>query len=789
MSSAVSGREAPSIADNGRCGPPTAARSLSLPVAPPKIRRSPAGRWRALVLIGVHLLMAVHIAHWLRGGSTLTPVEPSEAMEFSKHSIVNAGLIFFALAILSTLVLGRWFCGWGCHLVALQDLSRWLLLKLRIRPGPLRAGLLATVPLVAFLYMFVGPVVYRVLAGDSFALRGVHLTTDRFWATFPSWLPAALTFASCGLVIIYFLGAKGFCTYGCPYGAIFGAVDQLSPWRIRVTDACKGCGHCTAVCSSNVRVHQEVRDYGMVVDPGCMKCLDCVNVCPNDALYFGLGTPAMFAKPAAARRALRAPRGGTAVSAVQRRGSRRGHRITAPAATSRPRGWPAALARWGITSAFVFAAFAVFTGFDRDYAWQRSDWIVSCVLTAVSLGLLALFRGKSTRIQDYSPGEEALLGLFFLLAMVTFRDLYGLVAFLFALGLSALLAYLCLHGVLLFTRPNLALHGWLLRRGGRLQPGAYLFSAGGLVLAVFWAHSALLQYHGFAARQAEPVLQAALRPGPGGGAAKPTLPPAADLLGRALAHVQFVERWGLLPDEENTLRLARLELLAGRPAAFEQRMRRLVERHPSDTELAVELAAHLRDSGRPDEALAVYRTHLAHRPRALTAYLDLGLLLTALQRYDEAAQTYNRARQFFPSHAALHQNMGVLAATRGDLPTAVELFRRAVEADPRRAEPRVALGRALCELQRWPQAAAELEQAVQLDPRHPQARFYLGLAYGRQARLDPAQRELEAAVDLQPGWPEAHAALAEVLAARGDREGASAHLRRAGLAPREGTGP
>jgi tetratricopeptide (TPR) repeat protein len=30
----------------------------------------------------------------------------------------------------------------------------------------------------------------------------------------------------------------------------------------------------------------------MVVDPGCMKCLDCVSVCPKEALYFGPGRPA-----------------------------------------------------------------------------------------------------------------------------------------------------------------------------------------------------------------------------------------------------------------------------------------------------------------------------------------------------------------------------------------------------------------------------------------------------------------------------------------------------------------
>jgi tetratricopeptide (TPR) repeat protein len=40
-------------------------------------------------------------------------------------------------------------------------------------------------------------------------------------------------------------------------------------------------------------VHAEVKAYRMVVDPGCMKCMDCVSVCPNDALYIGFGKPAI----------------------------------------------------------------------------------------------------------------------------------------------------------------------------------------------------------------------------------------------------------------------------------------------------------------------------------------------------------------------------------------------------------------------------------------------------------------------------------------------------------------
>ncbi|MCE9594215.1 MAG: 4Fe-4S binding protein [Planctomycetes bacterium] len=245
------------------------------------------GRWRALVLIAVHVLVLVHVAHWKLGGKTLTPVEPSEAMQTFELGYVNAGFVLFAVAVLLTLVVGRFFCGWVCHLVAYQDLCAWLLGKVGLRPKPVRSRLLVWVPLGAALYMFVWPSFARWLAGHGAPEWTASFQTDDLWKTFPSPAIAALTIAVDGFLIVYLLGAKGFCTYGCPYGAVFGAVDRLAPGRIRVTDACSGCGQCTATCTSNVRVHEEVALYRQVVDPGCMKCLDCVSVCPEDALYFG----------------------------------------------------------------------------------------------------------------------------------------------------------------------------------------------------------------------------------------------------------------------------------------------------------------------------------------------------------------------------------------------------------------------------------------------------------------------------------------------------------------------
>lgn len=247
--------------------------------------------------------MLAHVAHWLWAGSTLSPVEPSEAMYTLNKGYLNAGAIFFALAILSTLIFGRFLCGWGCHVVAYQDLCAWLLRKIGIRPKPFRSRLLVFAPLALAIYMFVWPTVYRVWLQAPAPPLANHLVTTEFWATFPGPLIAILTLLVCGFGIVYFLGSKGFCTYGCPYGGFFGLVEPLAPGRILVTDACNHCGHCTSACTSNVRVHEEVAKFGMVVDPGCMKCMDCVSVCPNDALHFGFARPAVAARPTAPLRA------------------------------------------------------------------------------------------------------------------------------------------------------------------------------------------------------------------------------------------------------------------------------------------------------------------------------------------------------------------------------------------------------------------------------------------------------------------------------------------------------
>lgn len=266
-----------------------------------KPRRNYA-RWRAVTLSLVYVVFALHIIHWRVSGKTLAPLELNEVMYTLELGVITAGFLFMCLLVLGTLIFGRFFCSWACHIMVLQDLCGWLLRRIGIRAKPIRARLFLLIPPLTALYMFVWPQLVR--AWESRALPTFHLATDaqgwasfsttNFWRNLPGPWIIALTFLVCGFAIVYLLGSRTFCTYVCPYGAVFALADRFSPGKILVNDRCQQCARCTAACTSGVRVHDEIRLHKMVVNPACLKDLDCVAACPQQALRYGFARPALF---------------------------------------------------------------------------------------------------------------------------------------------------------------------------------------------------------------------------------------------------------------------------------------------------------------------------------------------------------------------------------------------------------------------------------------------------------------------------------------------------------------
>lgn len=296
-----------------------ASGTISLPVFvpdhPPSFtarRQRRVQRWRLIALVIVHALIAMHLLHWWINGRTVGRFVLSDSMETLELGRLNPGFLLFSTALLITLIAGRWLCGWGCHMGALQDACGWILRRCGVKPKPLRTRLLGYTPLMLGVYMFIWPTFRRdalVPLLERYWPRGLGMVGR--WQPFPGWenalvssdlwngmpgLAVAVPFLLvCGGATVYFLGSRGFCRYACPYGGMFASVERLAPLRVRVDiNACDGCGKCTAACSSGIRVHEEVRAYGCVISDRCIKTLDCVAVCPHDALSFGLTKPSLL---------------------------------------------------------------------------------------------------------------------------------------------------------------------------------------------------------------------------------------------------------------------------------------------------------------------------------------------------------------------------------------------------------------------------------------------------------------------------------------------------------------
>lgn len=702
--------------DRSACGPGTRAGGdldagplVSLPVLASgaakskSLRGTRMGKWRAGVLIAVHLVIAAHIVQWLITGMTVSPVEPSETMYTLERGHINAGFVMFVLAIVSTLIFGRFFCGWACHVVALQDLCAWMMKKCGIRPVPLRSRLLVLAPLVLALYMFVWPTFKREVMKPVASWLGVwddvrawvgetsppvfhsgsvvaeffqpaFMVRD-FWATFPPWYVSIPFLLVCGFACVYLLGAKGFCTYGCPYGGFFAPADKWSIGKIVVNSNCHQCGHCTSVCTSNVRVHEEVRDYGMVVDPGCMKCMDCVAACPNEALSFGFAKPAVLAKPRVA-------------SAVTR---------------------------------------------------------------------------FKKRVFDWTTREELAYSAVFLALVIGWRGLYDLVPLLMAMGIAGCGTFVIWKAVQVCRVPNVRVQNLQLRLKGRMRPAGWAVVLLAVVIGAIGVWGAVMKGAVFASG----VLMANVTRQPGEVFAAGYVPSADEKARaeRALGLLRLSARpgaggeWGGLGHEGSELHLYNAgwaAAVAGDRALAEKLYAAGVERGASMASRdmgdvgvpmvnAWSTALAARGVGLEGAIAEIQRVSDRH-PASTRLQLTLAELELARGGRERALRIATELSGKSPDDPeVLLRSAGILAGL-GDVPKARELLRRAVGTYPRLAQGHRAL--AFFELQ-----AGELESAAEqarlatetggLDPANWDAAARIWGQLGREADAQRAREQAE----------------------------------------------
>ena len=244
---------------------------------------------RIASLIGVHLLILIHI--YIFGDRIIGSLDFQEFFHaFVKYGTINAGVLLVILAFVTTLIFGRFFCGWACHFGAVQEFSWWLLKKMGITPKTLNSSLVTILPLFILLNFYVAPNLAHALKSPWEGIS-VNLGIPEIWAFLPGFVIGILTFVVDGFLIVYFMGRKGFCRYLCPWGAFLKLPNSLAMFKVRNTGNCIQSGNCTTNCPVGIDVSYEINNYNKVTNTNCTSCMICTEGCPSSALSYKWVSP------------------------------------------------------------------------------------------------------------------------------------------------------------------------------------------------------------------------------------------------------------------------------------------------------------------------------------------------------------------------------------------------------------------------------------------------------------------------------------------------------------------
>tara|TARA_X000001036_G_scaffold156229_1_gene148465 strand:+ start:1205 stop:2497 length:1293 start_codon:yes stop_codon:yes gene_type:complete len=247
-------------------------------------------KYRLISFLFVHILILLHVL-WFKN-STVGSFDFQEFFDrFIGMGVLNAGSIMVIFAFFSTLIFGRFFCGWLCHFGAVQELAWWVFDKLGIKPKTINSRLITFLPLFILFNFYLIPNISKALNPDSNWQLSLNLSYPEVWAFLPGVVIGSLTFIVDGFLIVYVLGRKGFCRFVCPWGAFLKLPTSLSTFKVRKTGNCTNCNMCTSGCPTGIDVSHEINNYNKVINSNCTSCMICIDNCPEKALSYRFQNP------------------------------------------------------------------------------------------------------------------------------------------------------------------------------------------------------------------------------------------------------------------------------------------------------------------------------------------------------------------------------------------------------------------------------------------------------------------------------------------------------------------
>ncbi len=174
--------------------------------------------------------------------------------------------------IVSSLILGNLFCGWGCFLFRYQD----------------AAGLVGRFFLRGWYNRFFSSRIRKKLRCIKFAFLFLALVTPLIMQSYAVFIKIWGILFMAGLVFSLF-ESHAYCKYFCINGAMFKLVSLLNRKKlVRDKDLCINCSICSEVCLQDCEPAMKKSPINR--DLWCTSCYRCKAVCPVNAIVIEKGT-------------------------------------------------------------------------------------------------------------------------------------------------------------------------------------------------------------------------------------------------------------------------------------------------------------------------------------------------------------------------------------------------------------------------------------------------------------------------------------------------------------------
>lgn len=206
---------------------------------------------------------------------------------------INYTFSFYSVGFLMLIgtLMGRLVCGWLCPFGLIQELLHKIpSRKININPRASNLKYLKYAVLLVFVFILTAFIANEMGMGDPMFCKYICPA-----GTLQGGIPLVLLNKSLRSAIGYLFAWKlallvltitlsilvfrPFCRFVCPLGAIYALFNAVSIYRFEVEkERCTKCKICSKNCKMDVKVYKSPND------PECIRCGDCIENCPNNAI-------------------------------------------------------------------------------------------------------------------------------------------------------------------------------------------------------------------------------------------------------------------------------------------------------------------------------------------------------------------------------------------------------------------------------------------------------------------------------------------------------------------------